>query len=247
MSILAEKLKEAEELINSGLDAKCLNRMFEIIGAPTYEEELLDEFKLWTDYMPLSATDVGYTKEQRFLHVLWETIDRVPLGSNLDFALPLRRMIGKKLFKRLGKNFICEQGVRFNFGNLLEVGDNVHFNQGTYLDTKGGIEFGDSSMTAEQIVIFSHGHSESDHNVRTYSKVTIGPYAKLGTRCMIMPGVTVGEGAQVGACAIVTHDVDPYMTVAGAPAKPLRERRTEGKRREELNHIYFLDGGFQKD
>lgn len=41
---------------------------------------------------------------------------------------------------------------------------------------------------------------------------------------MIMPGVTIGEGAVVASGAIVTRDVDPYTIVAGNPAKPVRTR-----------------------
>lgn len=246
MNYLEEQLQTVQRVLDSGLDAKGLNTIFQLIGAPTYDERLLDSFRLWTDYMPLSETH-PYTTEQRFMHVLWESIDRVPLGSNLDFALPLRRMIAAKLFAGCGKNFICEGNVRFNFGTNLKVGRDVHFNQGCYIDTKGGVEFGDFSMTAEHVTIFSHGHSESDHSERFYKKVVIGPYAKLGSYCMIMPGVTIGEGAQVAAGAIVTHDVEPYMTVAGSPAKPMRERKTNGKHGMELNHYYFRGRMFQQD
>ncbi len=43
-------------------------------------------------------------------------------------------------------------------------------------------------------------------------------------RAMIMPGVTIGEGAVVASGAIVTRDVEPYAIVAGNPAKPVRNR-----------------------
>lgn len=246
MSIIEKELSKIQEFFDKGLDAKGMNEIFKMIGAPIYPEELLDSFRLWTDYMPLSEIQ-PYTKEQRFLHVLWEVIDRVPLGVNLDYAMPLRRMIAKKLFKRCGKNFIVQEGCRFNFGTNLEIGNDVHFNNGCYIDTKGGVEFGDYSMLAEYVTIFSHGHSESDHTKRTYKKVTIGAFAKLGAHCTIMPGVTIGEGAQIASGAIVTKDVEPYMTVGGAPAKPMRERRTEGKVREELNHYYFIDHKYQEE
>lgn len=46
----------------------------------------------------------------------------------------------------------------------------------------------------------------------------------LGMRSMIMPGVTVGEGAIVAANSVVTKDVPPYTIVGGSPAKPIRTR-----------------------
>lgn len=49
----------------------------------------------------------------------------------------------------------------------------------------------------------------------------------LGMESMIMPGVSLGDGAIVGARAVVTQDVAPYTVVAGNPARPLRQRFSE--------------------
>lgn len=55
----------------------------------------------------------------------------------------------------------------------------------------------------------------------------IGDGAWIGMRAMLMPGVTIGEGAVVASGAIVTKDVAPYMIVAGNPAVPVRPRFPE--------------------
>lgn len=52
----------------------------------------------------------------------------------------------------------------------------------------------------------------------------IGDGAWIGMRAMIMPGITIGEGAVIASGAIVTRDVAPYTIVAGNPAKPVRQR-----------------------
>ena len=52
----------------------------------------------------------------------------------------------------------------------------------------------------------------------------IGAWADIGVNAVILPGVTVGKGAIVGAGAVVTRDVDPFSIVAGVPAKFLRWR-----------------------
>lgn len=53
----------------------------------------------------------------------------------------------------------------------------------------------------------------------------IGHDTWIGAGAMIKPEVTLGDGAVVAAGAVVTKDVDPYTIVAGAPAKPLRQRQ----------------------
>jgi acetyltransferase-like isoleucine patch superfamily enzyme len=55
--------------------------------------------------------------------------------------------------------------------------------------------------------------------------VRICEWADIGTNAVILPGVTVGRGAIVGAGAVVTHDVAPMTVVAGVPARPIRSRQ----------------------
>ncbi|MDF2155391.1 CatB-related O-acetyltransferase [Vibrio sp. CAU 1672] len=59
----------------------------------------------------------------------------------------------------------------------------------------------------------------------------------LGMRSMIMPGVTVGEGAVVAANSVVTKDVPPYTIVGGSPAKPIRLRFPQ----ETIERLLALD------
>ena len=54
--------------------------------------------------------------------------------------------------------------------------------------------------------------------------VRVGKWADIGTNAVLLPGVTVGEGAMIGAGAVVTKDVPPYEVAAGVPARVLRLR-----------------------
>jgi acetyltransferase-like isoleucine patch superfamily enzyme len=54
--------------------------------------------------------------------------------------------------------------------------------------------------------------------------ITIGNDVWIGLRCSILRGVTIGDGAIIGAHAVVTKDVEPYTIVGGVPAKPIRKR-----------------------
>jgi acetyltransferase-like isoleucine patch superfamily enzyme len=60
--------------------------------------------------------------------------------------------------------------------------------------------------------------------------VRVGKWADIGVNAVLLPGVTVGEGAIVGAGAVVTHDVPDYAIVAGVPAKLLRYRKDPEQR-----------------
>lgn len=58
----------------------------------------------------------------------------------------------------------------------------------------------------------------------TYAPVTIGEQAWVAARAFVGPGVTIGEGAVVGACAVATRNVAPWTVVAGNPAKFIKNR-----------------------
>ena len=57
--------------------------------------------------------------------------------------------------------------------------------------------------------------------------ITIGNDVWIGYEAVILSGVTIGDGAIVGARAVVTKDVPPYTIVAGVPARPIRKRFDE--------------------
>lgn len=60
-----------------------------------------------------------------------------------------------------------------------------------------------------------------------YLPVKVGNDVWIGERAMIMGGVNIGDGAVIGACAVVTKDVPPYAVVGGVPAKIIRYRFPE--------------------
>ena len=69
----------------------------------------------------------------------------------------------------------------------------------------------------------------------------IGNDVFIGTEAMIMPGVTIGDGAIIGVRALVTKDVRPYAVVGGNPAKEIKERRFNNETIEALLEIKWWD------
>ena len=180
-----------------------------------------------------------FTPEQRYLHFLWDTLDKLPICLFVNFAILFRRLIAEHLFKRCGVGFIAEESFRFNFGQFIDIGDFVFFNRGVYVDSKGGVVIGNEVCLTEDVRIFTHTHSESSHIIREYRPVVIKDYAKIYTGAVIFPGVTIGEQAVVAAHSLVSQDVPPNVVVAGSPARIVRERKTDGNRADELDHIWL--------
>lgn len=244
MNTVEEKLKRAQKLITKNISTEEMLEILKIIGVGMTADEI-ESYRLWGDYMPL-GDEHPYTKSERYLHILWELIDKVPLGINCTFAIPFRQAIAKNLFKKCGEGFVAAEGCRFNYGHQIEVGDNVSWNMGCYVDSKGGVSFGDFAMLTEYVKIFSHGHSEGNHMERDYKRVVIKDFAKLYTNCTILPGITIGTGAIVATGSIVTKDVDDYVLVSGIPARPMRKRALESTNPDDYNQYMMKNKLFQK-
>jgi acetyltransferase-like isoleucine patch superfamily enzyme len=116
----------------------------------------------------------------------------------------------------------------FDCAENLVIGENSVINAKCRLDNRGGIFIGQNVSISQEVLILTADHdvSASDFAGRSFP-VTIEDYVWIGTRAVILPGVTIGKGALIAAGAVVTKDVIPYAIVAGVPAKVIKMRRTD--------------------
>lgn len=122
-----------------------------------------------------------------------------------------------------------ENGIYISDAKKLKIGNYVRINEHVFL--QGEISIGDFVMIAPYTAIYTNAHEHGD--VRTpmvqqgdtaTKKVTICNNAWLGRNVVVLPGITVGEGAVVGANSVVTKDVAPFTIVGGVPAKLIKNR-----------------------
>jgi acetyltransferase-like isoleucine patch superfamily enzyme len=113
----------------------------------------------------------------------------------------------------------------FITGTHVRIGANSVVNRGTYLDGRGGLHIGDNVNISHQALLqtLTHDPRRADFAVVALP-VTIHNHVWIGARAIICPGVTLGEGAVVGAGAVVTRDVAAWTIVAGNPARRIGDR-----------------------
>jgi maltose O-acetyltransferase len=108
----------------------------------------------------------------------------------------------------------------------LHIGGNVVINVGCFFDLNAPVTIGDHVALGHEVMILTSSHrigSEEHRAGPLYTApVTIKDGAWIGSRSIVLPGVTVGAGSVVGAGAIVTKDVPPRTLAGGVPARVIR-------------------------
>lgn len=93
------------------------------------------------------------------------------------------------------------------------------------LDARGGIVLDDDVVLASDVQLRTAKHLVSSPSFEdAYDPIRLGRYTWLGTRSMVLGGVTVGIGGVAAAGAVVADDIADYTVVGGVPAKPIGER-----------------------
>jgi len=120
--------------------------------------------------------------------------------------------------------------VLHTYGGQILIGDHTFLGPYCILYGHGGIEIGRDCLIAGHTCIASANHEIPPQGtpIRTRPNellpVKIGNDVWIGFSCTILGGVTIGDGAVVGAGSVVTRDVGPGTIVTGNPARILRER-----------------------
>jgi maltose O-acetyltransferase len=108
--------------------------------------------------------------------------------------------------------------------NGLKLGTGVFIGGGTFLDPDFCflIEIGDDTTLSLDVFVLAHDASTRTHvGYSRVAPVRIGSGVFIGARALILPGVTIGDGAVVAAASVVTRDVPRATVVAGNPARRL--------------------------
>src|SRR5262249_15123456 len=110
-----------------------------------------------------------------------------------------------------------------------------------------GAEFGPGLVLIHATGIVINGRVRGGCNVYIEHQVTIGAERSasptigsdvfIGAGAKIIGAVTIGDGARVGANAVVVDDVPPHTTVVGIPARVVRRRQSEGMSADAMEKV----------
>lgn len=155
---------------------------------------------------------------------LMREYNSLPAGDIEERIRVLKLMIG-----RLGKNVRVNQPFYIDYGKNITIGDNSFINLNcTLLDT-GKISIGKNTLIGPDVRIYTAVHAKDGYErfweeedgtmaIKTWTEpVSIGDYVWIGGGAIILPGVTIGNNAVIGAGAVVKESVPDRAIACGNP------------------------------
>lgn len=160
---------------------------------------------------------------------------------------PNARLIRRPLYIRgaqfvhIGQSFTCGPGLRLDAfptepRTVLSIGDMVQINDHVHIAAIDHVSIGHNTLIASRVFISDHNHGRFDETAEEHGPDTppalrplharpvhIGSNVWIGESACVLPGVTIGDGAIIGAGAVVTRDVPPRCVAAGNPARVTRQ------------------------
>lgn len=187
----------------------------------------MDERKISLTYRLLCALGFKYPVEDYGDISLWKVIKQFFINvyhrlliNMMNWAIlepfnprKIRPALLRKLGAKVGKDVFIGDYVRvdLNHSDLIEIEDGVHI-------------AGDVRLLCHKKDLSQYGKGKVyGQQSYKYAKIRLCKNCAIGTGCLVMPGVTVGEGAIVGANAMVVKDIPAWSLALGSPAKVVKE------------------------
>ena len=143
-----------------------------------------------------------------------------------------RRELLAELLGSIGNGSTIRSPFRCDHGYRITVGASCFVNWGAVFQDTGPITLGDAVMLGPNVQLLTASHPLDPARRRAgwqrAAPIVIGDNAWLGGGVVVLPGVTIGADAVVGAGSVVTRDVPPGVLALGSPARVVRELEPGG-------------------
>lgn len=154
-----------------------------------------------------------------FFYVIFFKYSPKPLHNYRSFVL---RAFGAKV----GKGVHVYPKVSIWAPWNLDLKDECGVANGVDLYSQGKITLGYRSIISQRVFLCAgtHDYTKVGHPLIT-APINIGDHVWVAAEAFIHPGITIGEGAVIGARSVVTKDMPGWMVCAGHPCKPIKDRK----------------------
>lgn len=165
--------------------------------------------------------DRGASKVKEMLWLLCGWL----LGSSWLPGAGWRASLIRLFGARIGQGVVFKPGVRVKFPWRLTVGDHCWIGEDVWIDNLAEVTFGDHVCASQGAYFCTGSHDWSKQSFDLIVKpINVGSHAWIAAKCVVAPGVRIGEGAVLGLGCVATNALEPWTIYAGNPAERVKSR-----------------------
>ena len=193
------------------------------------------------EYISSGRPIKGGSETHQYLHKLSQEALKITAEINSSFhdEQELRMLFSKLIGKTVDERFGLHPPFYTDCGKNITVGKKVFINSGCHFQDQGGITIGDRALIGHNVVLatLNHGFTPENRADMHPKPIVIGKKVWIGSNSTVLPGITIGDNAIIGAGSVVTKNVPANVIVAGNPAKFIKKIDKNSNREDEVNRI----------
>lgn len=171
----------------------------------------------------------SFSLGNRLLRVIWGLAWLALCRFTPPPLHPWRRLILRLFGAQIGKGARVHASVRIWLPANLDLGDQALIGPGAIIYNQGRIAIGARSVVSQRAYLCASSHDISDpHFQLVLRPITVGSGCWIATEAFVGPGVTVGDGAVIGARAALFGDAAENGVYSGNPAQLIKQRKLRG-------------------
>jgi putative colanic acid biosynthesis acetyltransferase WcaF len=170
-------------------------------------------------------TPAGFRGRSAVFVQLWWLVDALLFRPSPQILFGWRRWLLRLFGAEIGRGVLIRPSVRITYPWKVAIGDYAWVGDDAILYSLADIRIGAHTVVSQLSHLCTGSHAiESASFAITAAPITIGSQCWIASDVFVAPGITIGDGAVVGARSTVFHDLPPAMICTGTPARSVRPR-----------------------
>lgn len=181
------------------------------------------ELEEYLDYVKSEQVIKANSPAHQLMHELSQEAIKITCEINNAYHEPeeISQLFSKLTGRKVPNGFAMFPPFYTDCGKNIHLGKNVFINSSCHFQDQGGIYIGNNVLIGHCVTLATLNHMQSpeDRGSMIPKAIHIEDNVWIGSNSVVLQGVTIGEGAIIGAGSVVTKDVAPRTVVGGVPAK----------------------------